>query len=111
MTTETEAVVTQVGYECQFLDIGCHATHFTAWLGDVSLYVPRATYAWLMEALAETIAAIPVPEFFANTGNFLSGVPSHVWFFANAAAIPQGIGIVMSAYVIRFLIRRIPVIG
>lgn len=40
-----------------------------------------------------------------------SGIPSGVWFFMDFLAIPFGVKLCISAYVSRFLIRRLPIIG
>lgn len=44
------------------------------------------------------------------TGAF-SGIDAGVWWFLDFFALDSGIPLVISAYVARFLIRRLPVIG
>lgn len=41
----------------------------------------------------------------------LGGIPSDVWFFLDLFNVSSGIPILLSAWVTRFVIRRIPVIG
>jgi hypothetical protein len=41
----------------------------------------------------------------------LGGIPAAVWYFLDLFNISSGIPIVLSAWVTRFIIRRIPVIG
>ncbi|NHZ93948.1 DUF2523 domain-containing protein [Massilia sp. CCM 8733] len=41
----------------------------------------------------------------------LGGIPSNVWYFLDLFNVTAGIPILLSAYVTRFVIRRIPVIG
>jgi hypothetical protein len=41
----------------------------------------------------------------------LGGIPDSVWYFLDLFNVSAGIPILLSAYVTRFLIRRIPVIG
>ena len=41
----------------------------------------------------------------------LSGIPSGMYWILSVFQVPSGLSIVMIAYGIRFLIRRIPVIG
>ena len=51
---------------------------------------------------------------FLNAGSLtsaFSGLPSSVWFFIDAFQLGYGLPLVISAYVARFLIRRLPVIG
>jgi hypothetical protein len=40
-----------------------------------------------------------------------SAVPSGVWYFLDLLKVPVGIQLCLAAYVTRFAIRRIPVIG
>jgi hypothetical protein len=48
------------------------------------------------------------PGFLTNS---FSGIPSEVWFFLDFFRLDYGVPLVVSAYVSRFLIRRMPVIG
>ena len=41
------------------------------------------------------------------TSNIFSALPSSVLFFIDLFEIPQGLNIVISAYILRFLIRRL----
>lgn len=41
----------------------------------------------------------------------LGSIPSGVWYFLDLFNVSAGIPIIFSAYVARFIIRRIPVIG
>ena len=41
----------------------------------------------------------------------LSGISANTSFFLDVFALPTGLSLIVSAYVTRFIIRRIPVIG
>lgn len=41
----------------------------------------------------------------------LSSISSGVWFFLDSFNLPTGLSALVSAYLTRFIIRRIPVIG
>lgn len=41
----------------------------------------------------------------------LSGIPSSMWYFLDLVHFDVGLPAVLSAWVLRFMIRRIPVIG
>lgn len=41
----------------------------------------------------------------------LGSLPPEVWFFLDAFALDFGIPLMISAFVVRFLIRRLPLIG
>ncbi len=84
---------------------------FATWLKDVLLWVPRKLFQELMEALASVINAIPVPSWFNDLSSTFGSIPSEVWWLASVAEIPFGLGIVGSAYFLRFLIRRLPIVG
>ena len=40
-----------------------------------------------------------------------TALPDSVWYFLNLFLVPQGIGMLLSTMLTRFIIRRIPVIG
>lgn len=81
------------------------------WLIDLLLWVPRKLYQLFLEGLAAFISAIPVPAFVSNAGNYLSAIDPGIAWFVNAMQLPYGLAVCLGAYVIRFLIRRIPVVG
>lgn len=47
----------------------------------------------------------------ASISTSLSGIPAATWYFLDLFNVSSGIPIILSAYVTRFIIRRIPVIG
>lgn len=64
---------------------------------------------FVVQAFVAVLAAfIPTP---ASLTSALSGVPAGIWFFMDLFAFTQGVPLVVTAIVYRFLIRRIPVIG
>jgi hypothetical protein len=44
-------------------------------------------------------------------GSALSGIPSAAWFIVYHLRLDIGLPMIVSAYVARFLVRRLPVIG
>lgn len=91
--------------ECKWYEVGCHMT----WLRDEF----HAFALWLYEAVlsgcASAIEAFPVPDFMLGVST--QALPSGVAFFVDALQLPVGLAIIGSAYIARFLLRRIPVIG
>jgi len=81
------------------------------WVLAVVTWLPKQVAAWLAEGLVAAIHAIPVPQFLLNAPNVFAALPPGVVWFANMLAVPEGVAIVMTGYAIRFLIRRIPLIG
>ncbi len=47
----------------------------------------------------------------ADLTTALGGVPADVWYFIDLFNVSAGIPLLLSAWVTRFIIRRIPVIG
>jgi len=86
-------------------------TDFLQWWVDVLLWMPRQIFKLVLEALALVINSIPVPEFMANLGPNVSAALAAIGWWAELAQIPEGITLILSAYVLRFLVRRLPVVG
>ena len=81
------------------------------WLKDVLLWIPRKLTELVLDGLAALIEAIPVPTWLANAGNYLSGIDPTIAFFLQGFRFAEGLTIIFAAYILRFLIRRIPLIG
>jgi hypothetical protein len=62
----------------------------------------------LMPLVISKVASFVSPT--GLTGAF-SGIPSGVWYFLDFFALDIGLPLIIAAYIARFLIRRIPVIG
>lgn len=84
---------------------------FKDWLRDLLLWVPKKLWELFMDAVVSVLEAIPVPGWLSDAGNVLDNIPPGVVYFAQALQLPAGLAILLSAYAIRFVIRRIPVIG
>ena len=65
----------------------------------------------LLGALITVLDAIPVPGWLSDAPAVVGAVPPGVAFFLQAFAIPDGLSIILGAYALRFIIRRIPLIG
>lgn len=98
-----------------FLSIFIQVSHWVEGLvSDVLEYIynlPLYTYQLLCESLVDIFAAIPVPGFFSDATNLFSSINSGVLYYVAPLQLDYGIGILLSAYTLRFLIRRIPFIG
>lgn len=70
---------------------------------------------WLFEQVALQIVAffqaLPVPSFMVTAGNAFQGIPSSVLFFLGAFHVGPGVTMILGAYLLRFILRRIPIIG
>lgn len=72
-----------------------------------------AEWVWneLMGAFLAMLNAIPVPTWLADAPQVINSIPSGAAFFLQSLQVPSGLAIIIGAYVIRFVIRRIPIIG
>lgn len=90
---------------CEWYDVSC----FAGWLKDEF----KAFFIWLydclLSGLAKIIELLPVPDFLANMHSFVM-TPWVSWFI-QPFEIQYGLTVIVSAYVARFILRRIPGIG
>lgn len=84
---------------------------FAVWLKDLLLWVPRKVWSELLDSLAALLAALPVPGFVSQASAAFSQIPPSVLFFADKFALSEGVAMILAAYALRFVIRRIPIIG
>ena len=84
---------------------------FAAWLLDLLLWVPRKIFELLTDGLAAVLESIDPPGWMQNLGGYVGQVPDSVWFFLRGLELGYGLTVIGSAYALRFLIRRLPVVG
>ncbi|MBK1718525.1 DUF2523 family protein [Thiocystis violacea] len=83
------------------------AEWFLLFLQDIFQWL----YQQVIGALAALLEALPVPDFLNSTASVFSAIPSSVIYLASVGQFPAGLSILGSAYLIRFIIRRLPVVG
>lgn len=76
---------------------------------DLLLWIPRKIYQLFLEGLLALFNWIPVPAW--AEGLDLDWVPSSMAYFLEPFNVAWGLTCITSAYLIRFLIRRLPVVG
>lgn len=81
------------------------------WLGEFVLWLGEKLWELLLAGLATFLEALPVPEFMSSLSGFLGQLPPMVVFFLHYFAVSEGLGFIASALVLRFILRRIPLIG
>lgn len=86
-------------------------TDFANWLVDALKDVIAWVASLVLDALAVILQAIPVPGWVASGQSAFNAIDPQVWYWLGPFNIPEGVGIILSAYGIRFLIRRIPIFG
>jgi hypothetical protein len=81
------------------------------WLFGFVGWCLEQTYNLLLVGLALVLQAIPVPSWLSNAGPVIGSMPSGVAYVLQSFEVPAGISILMAAYILRFVIRRLPFIG
>jgi len=84
---------------------------FAEWLKDLLLWVPLKLWELLLDGLAGVLEAMPVPSFINSAQGYMNGIGGNVLWMLNVFAVPEGMAMVMSALLLRFVLRRIPFIG
>ena len=78
---------------------------------DFLMNLPAWAFSKITDGIVSFFESIPVPDFFTSASNAFGSVPSEVVFFADAFQIGPGVTMVLGAYLLRFILRRIPFIG
>lgn len=86
-------------------------TRFADWIMELIWWGPRMMWKDTLDALGGFVTDFPVPDFLANAGSFFGGIPSTVVYFFDFFAIPEGFAMITSALLLRFALRRVPLIG
>ena len=93
--------------ECEFYEIGCHYE----WLIDEIKFLFIAFTDSILSGCAALIKAIPAPDFMANATTLSSGLTADLLYFTTMFQVPFGLSVCVAAYSLRFILRRIPLIG
>jgi hypothetical protein len=91
--------------ECSWYDPSCALS----WLAEEIKAIFIWIYDGILSAIATLFESIPVPDFLANLQSY--ELPSSIAWAANALNLPFGLGIIVTAYTARFILRRLPFIG
>lgn len=89
---------------CEVLDIACQLSG----LIDTLLEMFQFVWGKILSALIAVLNLIPVPEW-AN--NATLSIPASILWVANMFELTYGASVMVSAMTIRFVIRRLPVVG
>jgi hypothetical protein len=92
---------------CSPLDIGC----WLDWASQELKIILINLLDSILQAIASVLALIPAPSWSQNIGSLVANVGPEFWWMAEFFSLSTGISIMMSAMVIRFLVRRLPFIG
>lgn len=90
--------------QCTWYDVPCHFNWLQQELKQFSIWV----YENIIMGIVGLFESIDPPEWLSSTD---VSVPANVLYFYQYANINLFLAVFISAYIIRFLIRRIPIIG
>lgn len=105
MEDENIEVTEEVEISCDWYDVPCQAD----WLSQsVSSWFDEL-YEKFMLNFAKFVDTIPLPDFLVDLEPLV--LPPEISYFVEPFQVEYGIGIIVSAYIARFILRRIPIIG
>ena len=84
---------------------------FATWLIGFVLYPIKWANHQITAWLVDIVNAVSLPSWWTSATSLWSGVPEYVRFFAGWFNLSLGLSIILAAYLIRFMIRRLPIIG
>ena len=91
---------------------------FATWLYDLLMWWPKTIFNLLLEGLSEallytldTVCGDTCTNAVSGISGSLGGIPPMVLYFADFFQLGYGLSMVLGAYTVRFLVRRIPIIG
>ncbi len=93
--------------ECTWYDVGCGLE----WLSEELKLIFQSIWESILNAIASVIEVIPVPGFMQDIANSSFQFPPEVLFWTDIFLIPFGISVYVSAITLRFIIRRLPIVG
>lgn len=72
-------------------------------------------FLWILDQIVNLgfllLEAIPSPDFFQDLEGYANAIDPDVLYWVAPLNIPAGLGIIMTAYTIRFVLKRIPFVG
>ncbi|EBV3304081.1 hypothetical protein DOH45_23960 [Salmonella enterica subsp. enterica serovar Enteritidis] len=75
-----------------------------AWLVNLLL----AIFSWFIDAAIYLLDLMGITQRVKMASHYFDALPDGVWYFMNLFQVQWGLGLVMTSYLIRFLVRRIP---
>ncbi|WAB95621.1 DUF2523 family protein [Pseudomonas putida] len=93
-------------------------TSFAQWLISIIeqliqfiLDLPLIIGEWFWQGLLYLVSNSKIVPLIEASGDLFSNIDPGVWYFLNLMHLPYGLTMVTGAYVLRFLVRRIPFVG
>lgn len=81
------------------------------WIVDFFEWAVTRFFVMLFDAIVAVLSFIPVPDWLTQLESSAVSIDPGVLYFLQPMAIDTGLAWIVSAYLLRFCIRRLPVIG
>jgi hypothetical protein len=82
-----------------------------AWFIQFAQWCFEWVWSEILGALVTVLSIIPVPQWLSDAPNVLANVPSGVVYVLTILQFQAGMTIMIGAWLLRFLIKRLPIIG
>lgn len=81
------------------------------WVVDFFQWLFVKVAVLVFDAIIAVLTLIPVPDWLESIAPNITAIDPGVMFFASPLQLGTGLTWLISAYLLRFLIRRLPVVG
>lgn len=83
------------------------------WVVDQLVAVVMVVAEWVLEGVLFFAGLVPWPAWVSGDAveTAVCSLPSGVLYFLEPMALGYGVGVVLAAWALRFLVRRLPVVG
>lgn len=81
------------------------------WVVDFFQWLMVKAATLIFDAIIAVLSAIPVPDWLTGISGNIGSINGGVLYFIGPFEFGTGMAWVISAYLLRFLIRRLPVVG
>lgn len=86
-------------------------SQFADWLWGMVKDAALWAFGGIMDAIGELLHKVPVPAWASDLGSNWANLSGQVGYWLEPFQVGTGVTIILSAYGIRFLIRRLPIVG
>lgn len=105
------AITAPIVTSCDWYDLPCNLSTFSDWLLGIVKWIPEHVAKVVLDGLATIIESIPALDVGITWTANAATAFANAGYVAHAFALPEGIGMIATALLARFFLRRIPLIG
>lgn len=97
--------------ECIPYTIICVVIAFANYLLDLLIYIPQQIFALFGQGFVAFFNLIPIPSFISSMQSYVDFLSTTMGYFFILLRLNSVSVIIIGAYIVRFIIRRIPLVG